>query len=455
MEKRKEKEFWSEKIPYIKKLKGFYSKIEYKGVNLWPVMAGDVYPYYYFSHLDKEEEPSLFKRLLINIKSIFFRDNFPVGGNGKILVSYFMPRKDHYELIEKALSKFPEKDLVWIDAFKYKQKNILLRGKIRFPNVLFLFGIWNKFRKAKLKKILKNYYWFYIFKTYFRCRQIEDLEKIFNKINPKAYISFCSSAFPEEAILTLLCKKQKIPTFTLQHGFLQKPSNPFTSVTILNENMISDYNLLWGKNSYNIQKRYVNRSKLILAGNPKYNKIKSNKKNSFNPKKATIFFSVPAYNQGNLELLRIVKKFIGSHPEILFNITAHPMNDIKLFSKNLKYKNVKIIDDNVLAQDLLEKSDFVILYNTTITIEALNYKIPIFRYNGKDFISFWDKKRDSFKNLKELEELFLRIKNKKNYTKLMDFYDKQLKNIFYFEPGKDVPQVYYEEIIKRIKKRIK
>ena len=42
-----------------------------------------------------------------------------------MLVSYFMPRKDHHELVKMAVSKFPKKDLIWIDAFEYKQKNIL------------------------------------------------------------------------------------------------------------------------------------------------------------------------------------------------------------------------------------------------------------------------------------------------------------------------------------------
>ncbi|GIU68455.1 MAG: hypothetical protein KatS3mg093_342 [Candidatus Parcubacteria bacterium] len=450
--KTKKIDLWSEKILYLKKSKEFFSKLSYKGINLWPIMAGDIYTYYYFSHIDIEEEPSFFKRFLINIKSLFFEDKFPVKGNGRILVSYFMPRKDHHELVKRAVSKFPKKDLVWIDAFGYKQKNILFRGKIKFPNILLLLSIYNKFRKKKLKKIFRNYYWFYILKTYFRLKQINQFYDIVDKIKPKGYIAFCSSAFPEEAILTLICKNKKIPTFTLQHGFFYKPKS-FVSSIIQSENIISDYHLLWGKKSYNIQKEYTDESRLIIVGNPKYELIKKKVKKEYDPKKATIFFSVPAYNEGNFRLREIVKKFIEDHPEIIFNIAVHPMNDMNLFSKYFNYKNVKFISKNILAQDLLKESDFVIVYNTTAALEALNYKIPILRYAGKDFLSFWDKKQDTFTNLNELRHLFLKIKNKRNYKKLMDFYEKELKKTFYFHPKKTIPEVYYKKIMEKIKNK--
>lgn len=445
--KNKQTLFWSERIPYIKKMKEFYSKIDYEGINLWPIMAGDIYTHYYFSHIDKGEEPNTKEKILIGLKSLFFRDNFPIKGKGKILISYFMPRQDHHELVGKAVSNFQKKDLTWIDAYDYKKRKIFLRGKIKFPNILLLFNIWNNFRKSKLKKTLKNYYWFYILKTYFRYNQIKELKKIIDKIDPKAYIAFCSSAFGEESILTLLCKKKGIPTFTLQHGFFHNSSDPFASVIVLNENTISDYHLIWGENSKNPLKKYLNPSSLIIVGNPKYKKVKIKPRKKFNPKKATIFFSVPGFNEGNRKLLKIVKEFIKNHPEIEFNVTVHPMNDMKIFSKEIKSKNVKFIGKEVLAQDLLEKSDFVILYNTTVTIEALNYKIPIFRYAGKDFRDFWDTD-DKFTNLKELEKIFSSTKNQKYYKKLMNFYDNELKETFYFDSKKDVPEVYRDKIIK-------
>ena len=53
----KEKDLWSEKIPFIKKLKDFYSKIEYKRINLWPIIANECYTYY------KSQEDRGFKEI--------------------------------------------------------------------------------------------------------------------------------------------------------------------------------------------------------------------------------------------------------------------------------------------------------------------------------------------------------------------------------------------------------
>ncbi|MEM3091177.1 MAG: hypothetical protein QXU39_00775 [Candidatus Pacearchaeota archaeon] len=443
---------WSEKIPYIKELKDFYSGIEHKGINLWPVMAGDVYTYYYFSHIDKIEEPKKIKRFFIGLKSLFFGDKFEIKGNGKILVSYFMHRKDHYDLIKSAVSYFPEGDLIWIDSFKYKQKNILFRWSIIFPNIFLLLRIWFIFRKKKLKKILKNYYWFYILKTYSIYNQIDNLEKIIYDIKPRAYISFCSSAFDKEAILTLLCKKNSVPTFTLQHGFFSDKTKNFYSSIVQNENIISDYLLLWGKSSYEIQKGYVkDKSRLLIVGNPKYNSIRRSVK-KFNPRICTFFFSVPAYRKNNIKILKILNFFAQKHPKIVINLKLHPFDNIKNYQKFKKLNNIKFVDKKMVVSELLKKSDFVIVHNTSVAYEALLYRIPILRFKDKFFADLW-KNPDTFKNFNELENLFLKFKNKKTFNKFINFYEKERKKHFYFESGKSTPQIYYETIMKKIAKK--
>lgn len=206
-----------------------------------------------------------------------------------------------------------------------------------------------------------------------------------------------------------------------------------------------------GKSSYDIQKQYIDKSKLIIAGNPKYSFIKGITKSEFVPKKASIFFSVPSYNEGNMALLEIIRDFIRNHPEISFTITAHPMNDINLFSSKINLPNVTFADKRVLAGEILKEDDFVILYNTTVTIEALNYHIPILRYNGRDFISLWQNKSDTFQTLNDLERLFSNLHNKAFFSKLLSFYNKILKNTFYFEDKKEISDIYHDNIIKRIR----
>jgi len=109
----KEKDLWSEKIPFIKKLKDFYSKIEYKRINLWPIMANECYTYY------KSQEDRGFKEILgLIIRFIFFKEDLKVEkAKGKILVSYFMNREDHHELVKKAISAFSEKEIFFRNFF--------------------------------------------------------------------------------------------------------------------------------------------------------------------------------------------------------------------------------------------------------------------------------------------------------------------------------------------------
>lgn len=442
---------WFEKIPYLKQAKEFFSNIEYKSVNLWPIMAGEIYTYYYFSTMDKKEEPNFFKKSLMSIKSLFFRDKVNItdqGGN--LLVSCFINRKDHFDLIKKALEKFDEKDLIWIIPKKFNHH--FLRYKFEMPKLGLLFWIWKNFKKHNLKLIFGKYYHFFLLRTYLRCREIEEYSKILDKYHPRAYLSFCSQAFAVEAILTNIAKNEKIPTFNLQHGLL--PTNnkvAFSSLEILNENIISDYNLVWGKNSYDIQKKFVDPSKLIISGNPKYSLKEINKKDKFNPKRGAIFFSVPSYNEGNKKLLEIVREFIKNHPEISFTITAHPLNDIRLFSKDMNFPNVVIANKEASAKSILENADFVILYNTTVTIEALNYRIPILRYEDKDFFNLLDTKYDLFQTIDNLEILYKKLYNEIFFKNLLNIYNKELRNLFYFSQKKEPSEVYYENITNLIK----
>ena len=108
--------FWRDKIPFIKKLYTFYSKINYRGINLWPVMADDVYTYY------QNQNRNFWERLRLIIRFIFFRENFRVEeSRSKILASYFMSREDHYELMKKSISAFSKEELFFLDAYKHKK----------------------------------------------------------------------------------------------------------------------------------------------------------------------------------------------------------------------------------------------------------------------------------------------------------------------------------------------
>ena len=438
---------WSERIPFIKNLKGFYSEISHRGINFWPIIAGDVYTYY-----KNQEHRTWVEKILMITKNLFLKDKYQVHGKkGKILVSYFMPRKDHHELVMKAIERFPKEELIMLDCYKYKQKNPLLRSSFRFPDFILLFNIWNRFRKVKLKKVLGKNYYLFLTKTYLIHKRIDQFYKIYNKYNPRAHIAFCSQAFEEDAILTLIHKKEGKPTFTLQHGFILTNSPYFSPHIIQIENLISDYFLIWGNSMHKSLKEYVDEKNLLIAGNPKHSNKDIKKIKKFSPKIATFFFSTPGYEKSNEKVIKILNKFAEKHSEIKFNLKIHPFDDVKNYMPLISTKNIQFTEKEYPIQKLLEKSDFIILHNTSIAYEALLYKTPIFRFEDEFIAKVWEFK-DTFRNPEELEKLFNKLKDKNYFNGIMKFYDKKLKEMFYLHPTKETSQIYYEKIIGAIRK---
>ena len=275
---------------------------------------------------------------------------------------------------------------------------------------------------------------------------------MYQKYLPKAYISFCSSAFPEEGIMTLICKKNKIPTFTMQHGFLSNEG--FSPFLIQRENVISDHWLLWGEKTKKILKEFVDESKLVLAGNPKYLLKDIRKQKKFNLKTIGVFLSVLGYEKSNKNLVKIINEISLKYPNLKFLIKMHPFDEYVNYLPLIKSKNIELLNKEKPPKETLEKSDLIIVHNSSVAMEALFYQIPILHYKDPFYHRLW-KNNDEFKGLKELENLFKKLKNKKNLDKWLKIYKKELKNNFYFDSKKEVSQVYYEKISKIIKTYIK
>ncbi len=436
---------WNERIPYIKTMKDFYLNMNYHGLNLWPIMANDVYTYY-----RNQEHRTKKERFSFIIKSFFIKDNFPILGKEKgILASYFWNRKDHLELFNKSIEAFSKKELILIDCFEYKNKKSILKYSLNFPNIFLIIKLMRLFKKNKLKKILNKNYHFFIARTYLRHQEIRQFENILNKFNPRAYIAFCSQASEGDAILTLLAKKRNIPSFTLQHGLIVDYPN-FQPMELLKENLISDYNLIWGNTTYKTLKTYAPSSQFIIVGNPKYSEIFENKKDSFNPKKCVIFFPVPTDDAStNENMAKIINQFAKKHLDIIFEPSVHPFDNLENYKKLMDAKNIHFVSSDIPIQKRIEESDFIILHNTTIAMEALRYGNPILRFEDKNLISLWDNE-DTFKNEENLEEAFTNLRNQQTFQKWKMFYQNEFKNNFYLS-GKPTSQYYKEIIMSKIK----
>ena len=430
---------WLNKIPFLRQSKKFYDDFSYKNVPLWPIMAGEFYKFYNDPITSRKE------KAMFMFKFLFTMDKFNIKGQaGRILVSYPMARDDHYELVKKAIQGFPKNEIIFLDNYTYKKKSSKLKFKFRLPNIFLLFKIMNRFRKSNMRKILGKNYWYFLIRTYFRCKQIDELRKIYDKYKPRAHIGFCAQAFPEDAMLTYFAKQEGKPTFTLQHGFLLD-ADYFMSIAVLQENIISDYYLVWGDATANLLEKYTDKKNVIVVGNPKYKQEKFKKKTKFNPKKALILFPVVNPFETSKKLLKIMNKFISLHPEIEFNVSVHPFDDLNKYKSQLNYTNVGFIPKGVSINDAIKESDFLILHNTTLSLEALQYGIPIFRFQDDFLIDLW-KNNDKFKDMKELDALLKKVKNQKISKKWQKIYAKEFKNNFYMPKNKQFQSIIMNKL---------
>ncbi|MBU3923543.1 MAG: hypothetical protein KJ592_01360 [Nanoarchaeota archaeon] len=433
--------FLYEKIPFLKKSREFFSSLDYEGINLWPLMAPEAYIYYENSEKDN------FMKILSKLKYLFTQDIFkvPKTKKGKILATYFMPRTDHRELMIKMLKDFPKNEVLFLDYFDYKVNKSFLKYKFVFPDLLLLFQLWKKFGVFRRMGLGKEKVRHLFFRTYSRIKQIGEIKKIFDKTRPKAYISFCSPSFAEEAILDFFCKKEGVPTFTMQHGFLSNNSNNTIGFYVMCENFVSDYIFLWGGESKELLGQYVSEKRLLVVGNPKHNL--KNGAIKFNPRIATFFFSVTPNEKSNGVALKVLKKFALKHKDIKINLKLHPFDDKENYKEFFDVENFCFVDKYYSPEKLLSGSDFVIVHNTSVAHEALLYRIPVFRFKDDHFADIWEND-DTFENIDELEDFFEKLKDDEFFKKTMNFYDGIRKQYFYFPSGKSVSLGYYDAVMK-------
>ncbi|MBT3394993.1 glycosyltransferase [archaeon] len=437
---------YSDSIPKLNKIKQVLLDLNYKNLELWPSMAPSAY---FFIH-NKTMGTTLFQILRI-FKFVFFKEKFNVIGDkkNKILVSFLIDRKDHHNLWKSCLSKFNKTDLIILDSFQNGRRDILSilnRFSISFPNFFKIYGIHQHFKKHRLIVGSRLDHIYFITQIYFQFKKIDYLSGIVDEYVPRSYVAYSSYRNNDETILTQLVNAINKSTFTFQNYIIPKFKR-FDYETITYENMISDYFLLWGKSSYDTLKKHLEKNKLIICGNPLYEGIIKKPIKRFDPKVCTIFLSHPNFKKSNLNIIDIMDKFSREYPHIKFQFNAHPDNNESELAKLLDGKNLfYIFNNSCTKEELLRKSDFIIMYNSTILIEALAYALPIFRYNGddmKDMLVF----SNNFVNFVELKDSFESLFDPITYSKVLRLHKKDYKNCF-FQPSNDSVSEIYKKIIK-------
>jgi hypothetical protein len=438
----KKKEY--KKIKELKIIHKEFSKINYLGVNLWPVLTLPIYQFYQHNYLMKVSLPEITIKRILGF--LFMKQTFEISNNqkGRILTSLFMGEgSNHTELHKLYLNSFKENELIKIH---------LKTKRFSLGNLKALLKLYKLFKNKGLKNAFKDKksFFYFLLLTYYNFKQIETLKKLIKDLAPRAYISFACPSNKHESILTQLVKKQGGATFNLQHGSVEEWPMFFHFERVTYEAMISDYLLAWGERSRKICSNHIDPKKITLVGNPRYPK-EIKKKGENNMKEGIFFLSIKDFRKNNQEILDILHKFLTKNPTVRIRIKAHPGDSLDFY--NFKHDQMSPAIEGSEIPALLASSDFVVVYNSTVMIEALGYGLPIFQFQNKyperdGPISF-----GKFNDLREFSAFFKECLPKKKRKILSEKYNKIYLDSFFQPKEKTIPEHFREKILEKSKKK--
>lgn len=393
-----------------KELKTLFD-FEYRGFNMGQLMgseiAGQVYSLERFSVV-----PSIKNSL-----KYFDLSSFMNEINSKNIITYTYDRDDYLELCYSYISQLRLKE--------YKLKIIPKKmGKVTinlvhiYKSLVFFFKL--KDLEFKIKINLLSY-------LITSKNTIDALLKSTIHL-PENYYSFNSSD-GVETFITLYYKQKGVNTYSFQHGMYFNFLEPIPVDVINFENFVADKMLCWGRYSVDEMRKFgINKSRLILFGNPKYNQINPYSRSNTTFKRCLVSLSRRQYNEGNYKLLKIVQSIKS---DIVFDIKLHPSLDITEYKNKVPSdKNVTLLESSELLSDLFLKDyDFIITYNTTAHYEGLvsGHLTFGYGYQNDGAILF-----EEFNNMDKLEDLLIKY-NDENELLIDNRIKKFIKYIFKIE----------------------
>ena len=231
--------------------------------------------------------------------------------------------------------------------------------------------------------------------------------KAFESKKPKS-IFMPSETDPQNLVLISACKKYKIPTFGLQHGwfshtgppgYLQesklhfhKFSYPFPSKMLvwgnISKKILSSLGwpenniMIFGHTFYN----YLNSINQILENPPfsKFNLDSSKKIILFTTTNMQSKYSFPGYFYDTIVWKYLLENF-SNDTNFIIILKPHPHEDVSEFKQILKEFNSTnsfIIQDNL--QELLSVSDIIVSNYSTVILDALAMKKNVLELEWQD-----------------------------------------------------------------------
>lgn len=380
----------NEKFEKYKRIKSAIS-YNYKGYPVEKILAIDlgVMVFNDRKHTFKSYLSYIKNTLPFFIKSLNL-DDLKIKQPKKTLFSMgAFQRKDYYELWEDVKSRI--KSPLSFDFSRQKNRN-----SYNFKKAFLGWFIINKTNElkllAKFRLAAKITHYLHV---------VDELEKI----NPvvRKYCAF-SSVHNYEVILSFFFRKNKIETYSLQHGIYSVLHDNISLDMILYENFVSDFHLCWGQYTKDEFMSYgINEKSLIVAGYPR-NVARPAIPSKLNSSKCLILLTSYIYHDSNLKLLQIFKEFSANN-NLDVHVKIHPNSNREFYEKIIAEYRFNIVSPDLTLMELFKNNEFgwAVAINSAAYYEAYMYNIPCLRYNDfsfEDSVAIYD---DKFSNLKELK----------------------------------------------------
>lgn len=409
---------------------------------IWDILRFDIYSYYTFVFSNSKDKSSLYKKI-----KVFFIGFF------RVLISFF------HLLLKKA-------DVVFFEHPRYLMKN----GK--FADIAIL-DFYNREEKRKLS--ISNYkalqyhqyyieydFFFIYYKIFYKHKILEKevVDKIFEAltslnldlISLNQILDIYNIFLAEKQYYTWLLKFKKvkkiifnrtnnrkglilaaktldIPIFEVQHGMFTKnhliysyPNILCKDEDIIVPNLLFTFDECWGKNiNVPFRRLAVGNSYFALDGEC-LDEIKKSK----NRNKLLVISS-----KVHSEILKkVVCDILGktNNIEIIYKLHPNEFSDVIYYKEFFsKFRQVNVIANEIAIKDLFKMTKLVLLINSTIFYEALNYGLPIVVYkkmNYDSFIEYSDMDNvffvDIYEDILDVFYGLLNVINRKSFFKTFD-----------------------------------
>mgnify|MGYP001188993592 CR=1 FL=1 len=182
------------------------------------------------------------------------------------------------------------------------------------------------------------------------------------------------TSYPESKALAFAAFERGIPVICLQHGIIALQFG-YLPVIANYQAVFGPYEASWYK-SHGVKEKVIKQ-----IGSPKFDMIftrkqpvneKLKERLKINPKKKTLLFI--SHHEKFTELKTILSHLKNEN----VNIIVKPKGNIRALESALKQHKEVIISKHIHLYDLISVSDIVITYESTVALEAMLAKKPVF-----------------------------------------------------------------------------